>query len=479
MTDQHRTNHYSEDTLELFLLAPGSLDPRLRREIGDHLAGCAACSALRADLTAMHEMIGAGASGEPTGEDRRAADRMARRGRDLVPVRGLRTFPGDALDGYAEVVEPTGMAIVRRIFGYVRAYPVRSAATVSFAAALAIVGVMTLSPKPDVNPVYAKFSNNLLHVFNQRGDTIWTRLTPGMPDQGSDQATDFENKRLLLVEDVDGDGENEVIVNGHRTGGAFSPESLYCFDGKAGLKWKAGCGPIVRLGENAHMQIAQWRILSFFAMSLPGERRPRLYYLAQAVPFMTSKVGELDPSDGSERQAYLHAGGVYLDVRCDLAGDSTPEIVLGAINNAFRTAAAIVLDPKDFSGYGTTTAEYRPQGMQKAKEVYYVAFGPTDVSLLRASHLYNTLAVIEAVDDTVVRFHTNETADAVAGGIIYTFGRSMHLLSAYPNDPFIRSRESMVNEMRLSGPIDSTYLGRLRDGVRFHVRDGNPVEGPL
>jgi len=108
MTDRHQTNHYGEDTLELFLLAPGSLDPRLRREIGDHLADCAVCSALRSDLTAMHGKIDAVASGEPTGEDRRAADRLARRGRDLVPVGGIRTFRGDALDGYAESSNPPG-----------------------------------------------------------------------------------------------------------------------------------------------------------------------------------------------------------------------------------------------------------------------------------------------------------------------------------------------------------------------------------
>jgi hypothetical protein len=479
MTDKH-INHYGEAQLELFLLALESLDPGLRKEIADHVAACDACSAIHADLAAMHGIIGEAASGAPTDDDRIAADRLARRGGGLLPSRGLRKVPDEALEGYAEVLEPTGRAIVRRIVRYVQVYPVRSAATFSIAAALAVLGVLNLRPTPDTNPVYAKFSGNVLRVFNREGDTLWTRMAPAMPDRGSEDGIGDSLKRVLLVDDIDGDGANEVLISGEQPCQTFSPETLYCFDGRANLKWKSGCGPIIRLGDNAYLQFARWRVLSFFVMHLPGERQGRLFYLAQAVPYMTSKVGELTPADGREVQTYWHTGGIALDARCDITGDRAPEIVLGAINNAFRCASVIVLDPRDISGYGTTTPEYVPRGIGPARELYYVTLKPTDVSEVTASHLYNAVSRLNVVNDSVVQVHANETMNTeLQGGIIYTFGRSMELLSVYPTDPFIKTRERYLREGKLTGAIDRTYLDGLRNGVRYLVRDGRSAAGPL
>jgi hypothetical protein len=84
------------------------------------------------------------------------------------------------------------------------------------------------------------------------------------------------------------------------------------------------------------------------------------------------------------------------------------------------------------------------------------------------------------VNDSVVQVHANETMNTeLQGGIIYTFGRSMELLSVYPTDPFIKTRERYLREGKLTGAIDRTYLDGLRNGVRYLVRDGRSAAGPL
>lgn len=462
MSDRRNSAHIAEAQLELLLLDPDSLDQETRDRIKDHLSACAECALLCSDLTEMHRIIVDGTVSRPTAEDLRTADRIGKRG-GLVSARGVRRVSDDALEGYAEVVEPTGMAIIRRIAGYIRTYPVRAAAAGSFMVLMAVTGLLILRPIPDTNPVYAKFDKGRLHVFNKEGDTIWTHIALGAPDQGSSQETVSGARRLLMVEDVDGDGANEVLVTGNEPGGTFATDTLYCLDGRGERRWTAGGGPVIQLGAFEYTKYANWKIRSWFVMHLPGEETPRLFSTAQAIPHMTSKLSELDPTNGRELRAYWHSGGIIYDAICDLAGDSTPEIVLTAINNGYRSASVIVLDPRSIAGHGTTTPEYTPRGMPRARELYYILLKPTDVAEVVVTHLYNSTALLRRIDSTTIQVHTDETLEeTVKGGIVYTFGKQMKLLSVHPNDPFVKTREKLVREGKLHARIDDRYLDDLR-----------------
>ncbi len=108
MTAFQQTGHFGEDALERFLLSPDSIDGRARREIELHLEACGLCAGAHRDLAAMHVAIDENLGIGPTEEDGRFAGRLTPAKRKILPAQGLQRVPDEALEGYAEVVEPTG-----------------------------------------------------------------------------------------------------------------------------------------------------------------------------------------------------------------------------------------------------------------------------------------------------------------------------------------------------------------------------------
>jgi len=124
-------DHVNEDQLETFLLQPETLSVEETGQIHTHVQACSLCREHLLKLEQMYKSVEEELKSAPTQRDRDFAERLLDRGRMMLPERGLvrraQESLSEALDNYAEVIEPYRRAAVQRFVRWARIHPVRFA----------------------------------------------------------------------------------------------------------------------------------------------------------------------------------------------------------------------------------------------------------------------------------------------------------------------------------------------------------------
>lgn len=460
--------HITEEHLERFLRAPEKLTQEEHGAINTHLTRCRLCEehlqALQGFYADLEERLQEG----PTERDGALAETLLlRKAIRLLPSPGLlKKQMGSLLEKVWVAVEPYPPPLPRRILRYIVAHPVRTAGVTTLAALALMAAFLILPPANDVNPAYAKIENYTLSVYNKTGEVLWTKSALGMPDISSENL--WENRRrFILVDNIDGHGANEVLLTGV-SNSALAQDTLYCFNSDGTLRWKHGLGSIIAFGEMDFIPHSRWYFYDFFVLANQATGKSRLFVLAHITPYFPSKLLELDPASGLERQSYWHPGHLEEVLTHDIDLDGRNEIILGGINNIYKRACIAVLHPANIGGYGPVRPKSAPENLPKGQEEYYLLFPLTQLGQTSGDVPYNVVGELELNRDGSITVLTEEAPNTdIPGGILYTIVPGMKVVAATGSDPFLKSHQRLVAEGKLQEKLGPEYWEELKNSVRY------------
>ncbi len=471
--------HLTDEDLSRYLRAEAPDTPEASA-VRAHLEGCALCRERRAALEAFLADIAAEPDRPLTESEQRLADALQEipSGRLLTPGRRV---PWRRHDAIATFREPGRSALTRipfRMMILARRYPLPATGiSLALVAALAMILWMGRSIT-DRNPAYVEISKGILSVYNAAGERLWTRSARGamegtssggfpLPGVGPSQL------RLLILDDLDGDGRREIVLTGSGGMNVANPDitrdSAYCFDADGRLRWTAGGGPMASIPAVGVTAQTHWLFGGLAVYRASPADRPRLLAVAQAGIFWPSKVMELSPVTGAVTQSYWNAGGISCIQSVDVNGDGRPELLLGGINNAYRRACLIVLDIDRMDGVAPSHAPFIYTNARQGGEMAFVLLPRTDLSLLRAKAIYNTIYSIDPLSsNSFVVFTLEVPGDStLAGGILYTFDRGLRVTAVSAADNYTAMYERLKKEGQVTQVLDSAYFLALQHRVEY------------
>ncbi len=340
--------------------------------------------------------------------------------------------------------------------------------------------VPSVKPKTG-NPTFAEVKNNLLAVYGESGEELWTKPDIGMDDYNMSNSFLAEPPRPFLIADVDGDGTNEVLTNfyNHKYLYNGSSNTLVCYSGDGAERWRYTFSLDLSGVENGRMKAINTVISDFAVISGDSTTKPKIFAaICDPSPY-PSCIVEIDPIHKTELQHYWHVGQIEKLFATDVDGDGKQELLFAGVNNFENAAFVSALKPDHISGQ-TSVAFKGFMKEPRVQELFYCLFPPTKLCLLQEK--YNSVNRIEpqTLSDqptadleggNMFRVDTREVSsqDMRDGqGIIYALNRQLKVVSVVPYSSF----QKAYDEARRAGhtelkPLSTAYYEKLKQSVRY------------
>lgn len=244
-----------------------------------------------------------------------------------------------------------------------------------------VVAVFRLGYGPlDKNPVGCEFSGEVVLIKNKSDQTIeemhvgertvnfFKSVLPGGPP--------------IAFADVDGDGQNEIFLSQFSHEGLSSATTINARKiGKDSSIWSFSTSKTLDFPRSTDVSSPEFIAQRLIVDDCDNDGRLEVVVSAAHLAF-PNLVYRLDASTGKELGHYLHLGHLAGMRVWDLDGDGIKEILLCGVNNAFKNACLVVLDPRDMNGVSPTTGDYIPTEYPPAKERAYVRIPRTVLGTL-------------------------------------------------------------------------------------------------
>ena len=300
----------------------------------------------------------------------------------------------------------TSSAAVRSGITRRRSAWIASGAAVVLVAVAALTWVRLAHPAEVAQPASWKVAGNALVVLDGGGHVLWTypfefRLTDSAYQ---DRPAQNEDLRPVVIDDIDGDGNAEVLFVSE----PWLPASrgLYCFDHRGWCVSITCPSHVVRFGEKTYDP--PWRGAFVSAIGVPG--RPHdVWFVSTHLEEFPTVIEKLDASGKVQGQVLEQ----WTDSRgCDRAARGRSVVFVGACSNEFKGGSLAVLDAERPSGAApAATDHYRCNGCPTGSPLAFLVFPRLDVT---AALRYTYSAVINTYVDTLgqilvdVRHHAGE-----------------------------------------------------------------------
>jgi hypothetical protein len=283
-------------------------------------------------------------------------------------------------------------------------------------------------------PKLGRLDGSALVIMNADGKELWRKTFP--EGFGPDGYYPKDLASRIWFGYLDGSAHTSVLFVYSRAGSAMSSASstLICYSDRGKEEWSWTPGRELPELEGTP---TTYRIFALGVLKASDQRPPRIVVSSAHAIWWPSQIAVLD-SNGKVTSEYWHSGHLDYVVLGDLDGDGKEEIVAAGVNNDYRQATLVVLDPDRVFG---ASAEVRPNfqihGMGDAQERLRLLFPRSDVN--RALFSYN-IATDPSVVNGRIRLTVWECVTPTPGCTIwYEFDKNTHLISAYAGEDF-RSR---------------------------------------
>jgi len=477
--------HLTEQEVILLLLSPEQLSTQQREAFESHLASCKYCEEHHRNMREFYADVELRLEQSPSAKDEELAEKLLeRRARLRLPLRALEKRTSDLIEAYAEIVSANRRPLPLRFTDYARAHPVRLTGAITSAAVVVVLAVLFARPARDSNPAYAELKNGSLLIENKAGLVLWTKEATesieGSAKSGYTNAAGAAlNVQPILVEDIDGDGRNEVLVYGcaefRASHPSFKNDSLYCFEANGSKRWTMGYSDNVFASTFDYTRWGQWSLSKCFTLQANG-KRPQLFVTASCDPYFVSKIMEVDCKDGHMLQTYWHAGALALEALSDVDGDGKLDIVLAGINNGYKRAFVLALDPDCLEGCGPAPSQFFPESAEPGQQKYYCLLPRTDINEKFSSIPYNTPLFLYPAQERGFILYSRELFEKPGSRdacVLFTIGHRLEVTNATWTDPFLREYDVLLSEGKVKKPLTSEYWENLKnsalywDGERF------------
>jgi hypothetical protein len=467
-------NHITDNDLELFLLDNSMLEKEREEYIQTHISECSVCKANFEKMKKFYASIDANIDAYEI-KDIRFSEKILDKSLSVNNTRLLKDHKRavKVYDGIYEILEPVKGSLINRFVELVKFYPYRFTSSVAFVGL--IITVILLFQKPEkkyINPSLAVIKDNVLIVYNEMGDILWKKGVPGMEDFRTDLPVENQIKQLgsreLLLGDLDNDGINELLIAGKHSGiGAFSRDTIYCFDPYGKLKWEYGCGSFTSL-ESKRWKHNGWFINDYFLVNTAIGKK---LFVCASTNFAPTKIFELDFNTGSIKQEFYNSGGITSTTLFDVDKDGFDDIILGGINNAFSSAFVAVFNPDSVKGFSPSTEIFIPKLLQRNTALKYLLIPTTNYNKAVSLTDYNLVEeFLSSKEENTITAYVQEAPGGVPnifGAVLYNFDMNWNVRGVVLADNFVANYNRLLAQGKVKEPLDTTYLNKLARDIRY------------
>jgi len=323
---------------------------------------------------------------------------------------------------------------------------------------------MTVRPRLDRNPVIAEPRDGFLVVSNKHGDELWKKYIGAgfSPDPGGNLA---HRDRLVKVQDVDGNGINEVLCIFGWTGSYFPFNNvLVCYNTDGTERWKYELHRSMTFGGLPYTD--DYRFYHMEAGDFAHSGHIEVMAVARHDPWSPNVLLRVNADSGKVLGEFWQSGELReFDAR-DLDHDGVDELIFGGQNNRLQHACLAVFDPRAIAGSSPGPAGYYPPGIPAGTEKYYILFPASDLKQF-ASDVTNEVVGLRTTPDGMTEVIVNEPVQRSSGTLYYYFDSTMHCTSVRTSDSFTASHGQLEREGKLSTRLDDRYFEALRKAVEY------------
>jgi hypothetical protein len=387
---------------------------------------------------------------------------------EILPLRHL----SDAVE-HRRVIELRGYGLRQRAARRVKHHQTSIAVGSLSLLACIIIAYFLFIADWDDNPARITYQNNQYIIRNKRDKELWRKpfSYDKYPISLSPEKVTEAIAAHSLVQDIDGDGRNEVLLTHPGPRDGFS-DFLYCWSAVDTLMWKRKIGLGIKTEEGTYMDVSgfQFEVLRF----LPGSpaRQPRLVTIGNNA-YYTNLVNTWD-IHGKRLSEYLHLGtlntaSIMLDRRT-----GEPRIVMSGMLNGYRQNVLVVLDPEHADGVSPSPKKYAviEPSLPPSTEVWYLLFPKPDVQacLVESDNAYPMMALVA---DTLIHMNTyiGRMPDVTSGKPAFLQWRittdSFRVQVPNTSTPFDDIHRALAAAGQIRSHINDAYKQALKDSVLY------------
>jgi len=335
-----------------------------------------------------------------------------------------------------------------------------------------IIGKLLYGPI-DRNPTAADFVEETMLVKNKYGeilDEIWV----GAPTVQYVKALDYPP--WWVFSDIDHDGLNEVIWLQNRVEQTGNTSMVFCKSvSKDTLLWRVPLKRMLQFPYKLDVKSDQFIPNNLAIGDFDADGKAEVFVQANH-DFFPSVVMKLNATDGRELGHYIHVGHLSSMKFADLDGDGVTEVLLCGLNNAFRLACLLVLDPRFVAGHSPLAGDYEIAEYQPGLERAYVLIPKTMVGeAFRYEAKFNnaTRIVIEnasqifhlIVREEFPRQNPSYSMDGV--DLFYYFNFDLRTESIGTTDRYDLMAEKLFTEKRISRLPNYEYFEEFKRKIMY------------
>jgi len=334
-------------------------------------------------------------------------------------------------------------------------------------AVLVLAGALFLLRAPGRNGQPADFAieGSVFIALDKQKRELW-RWDTGMEDLKPEEfyRKNFQVRHpeesnilpLLVIKDINADGDAEVLFAPKRTSEQTGEGWLYCFDREGAEIWSFPAGKELRCGGTVYSP--DYRISGFYCHDLEGDGLIETVVKAYHAPDWPCQLAVLDAA-GKRTGEFWNAGYLVDLAFHDLDGDGREELIVAGVNNDYRGGCLAVFDTRKIAGSSPQTGKYACEGLGPGSMLYYVTVPYTDV----AEAMGHSVAGFAHLDVKA----NNRIMGTTSTSLIYEFGFDLAFLQVTDGNGFKVHHREMALLGRISSVLDDAYLAALRAGVRW------------
>jgi len=340
---------------------------------------------------------------------------------------------------------------------FFRVYAAVASVLVVVAGGVFLGGYLTSNRKG--SPARFRFEFKSLVVTDESGRELWRKsfedpFGPGITPES------MLRYRQAWFGDLDGDGHVELLFTYDPVSRLKNGSFLICFSDQGKEKWRFVPGRVV--SSPAESFPPPYQIAQLAVAGLGKDQAKRVLVTSQHLTWCPNQFVTLS-SRGVVLGEYWHSGQLgHMDL-ADLEGDGADEVLLAGINNGYKAATLVVLDPLNLGGASLEEdGAYQLEGFAPGTEKARLLFPRSCIN--RKFESYNGVSLM-AVQGDSIKIDVNEKRQDADAVVAYRLDKHLRLVHFAVSDRF----RALHRELEAAGQLDHALtesevaeLGKIR-----------------